>query len=45
MFSCELYKDFKTIYFPEHLRVTASVFVSFSEILIKRFSEWLSSIS
>ena len=45
MFSCELYKVFKTIYFTEYLHVTVSVFVSFSEILIKRLSEWFSSIS
>ena len=27
MFSCEMYKTFKNIYFEEHLRTTASVIV------------------
>ena len=29
MFSCELYKAFKNIYFTEHLWVTAPVFFIF----------------
>ena len=29
-------KVFNMVYFTEHLRATASVFVSFSEILVKK---------